>query len=534
MPLLIAALAMAVLPGAAQAKKAKPDKPRVATFNLYLGTDLPSIPGVFNSAPASSAVDRGADAIGFGLNDVNLNDFNVRAEAIAKQIKKKRLDLIGLQEASLWKVQIPTDLTPVNPAGVRAGLVTYDYIEALLEELNKKAKSKSECREKRQDANATPGEKDDRKAARCYRGYKLAVSRDALDVEFFADFDNNCGTAKPACGLGPAATPAPPAFGGPAETNPGSDDTGIFFIEPSTTAGPGITTAQDWNQDSDANCDGVPDGAPGPPAETDVGLNVTNVPPPPDPSSCYLFGAAPVVDCPDTNAAGGFLDPARPVGPTALDNTSSCVVHGLDGDVSLTMKDAILVSKGSGVKAKNPLSGGYAAQRINALLGGLVNINNNRGWTQVRAKVRGEKFYFVNTHLEADDFGTVREDQASELGSMLSGLSKVVLVGDLNSDPRSSDPESPPAINRLIAAGFEKISGTEATSSHAGSRTYASAGETGALLNDSSNTATESNIDHIMTNSSKINKKGCGLIDKFKNGLWLSDHVFVCAGLKIK
>ena len=111
-----------------------------------------------NPAFGTQAVDRGINAIGFGLNDVNLNDFTVRAKGIAKQAKKKRLDLIGLQEAALWKVQIPTDLTPVNPAGVRAGLVTYDYVETLLDELNKKAKTKGECSEERKDANATPSD----------------------------------------------------------------------------------------------------------------------------------------------------------------------------------------------------------------------------------------------------------------------------------------------------------------------------------------------------------------------------------------
>ena len=199
------------------------------------------------------------------------------------------------------------------------------------------------------------------------------------------------------------------------------------------------------------------------------------------------------------------------------------------------MRDAILVSKGSGVKAKNPQSGGYSKQQIDALLGGVVQINSNRGWVSVDAKVRGEKFHLVNTHLEANDNGTIREDQASELAAGPAAQPKTVIVGDLNSDPASADPQSPPAFNNLLAAGFTDIGPQGSTSGHAGSRAYATAGETGALLNDSSNTATESRIDHVLTNSSKIKRKGgCGLIDKFTNGLWLSDHVFVCSTLKIK
>ena len=532
--LLVAALAVCVLPGVAAAKK-PPQKPKVATFNLYLGTDLPSLPGVLATPPAVSSGDRFADAVGFGLNDVNINNFDTRAKTIAKLIKKKKVDLVGLQEAALWKVQIPTDLTPLNPAAVRAGLVTYDYIDKLLEELNKKAKTGKQCKKK-----GIP-------KAKCFKGYRLVVSREALDTEFFGDFDNNCGTVKPGCGLGPAfdnvpdismvgptGTNGPPSFGGDPETNPGSDDTGIFAGEPSAAA-LGISAAHDWNGDNDANCDGVPDAAStAPPAEIDSGLNVTNSPPPPSPASCSvpLGPAAAPVDCPDTNAAGGFLEPTAPLGPNTTDNTSSCNVHGIDGDASLTMRDAILARKGT--KTRKSRSGGFTAQATLPILGGAVVFNPNRGWVSTNAKVRGKNFRFVNTHLEAFDTGTVREDQASELVAAggPATAKRTVLVGDLNSDPDSADPESPPAFLRLGGAGFRSLTGPAPTSGHGGSRAYASAAETGALITDPGNLATESRIDHILTNSSKIAGKKSRLLDRFANGLWTSDHAGVMVNLK--
>ena len=42
-------------------------------------------------------------------NDVETNDFNVRAQTIANEIKKNKPDLVGLQEVALFKLEIPTD-----------------------------------------------------------------------------------------------------------------------------------------------------------------------------------------------------------------------------------------------------------------------------------------------------------------------------------------------------------------------------------------------------------------------------------------
>jgi hypothetical protein len=312
-------------------------------------------------------------------------------------------------------------------------------VETLLEELNKKAKTKKQCKSQVKKANKTPGEKDDKKAENCYRGYQLVIAQQEADLEFFGDFDNNHGPdGLPGQGPNNAGSPGggalPPcdALGAPA-VNPGADDTGIpiGLADP----GPGPAAANlDLNGDTGA-C--TPSGAP------------------------TSFAADPFVgtgpggtgaDCPDT--VGG-LSPA----------TSTCLLHGID--------------KGAGVKTSNSSSANFANKLTLPLAGGAATVNFTRGWTATDAKVRGKSFRFVNTHLESESAGSIREDQASE----------------------------------LIAAGGH-----------------------GELLSDQSDLLGDGWIDHILTNNpGSIKKSGnAQVIDSFANGLWNSDHGGVFIKIKGK
>src|SRR6478672_7366596 len=105
---------------------AKPAKLTVMTRNLYLGADLS--PGV-NAGDAQGLV----DAAGTILNQVDQNKFPTRAKGLAKEILAAKPDLVGLQEASLWRTE-PCDKSPLPPA---ATTVRYDYIKSLLKNLNK-------------------------------------------------------------------------------------------------------------------------------------------------------------------------------------------------------------------------------------------------------------------------------------------------------------------------------------------------------------------------------------------------------------
>jgi endonuclease/exonuclease/phosphatase family metal-dependent hydrolase len=123
-----AALLVTAVP-AAQARPAHHDRGHgptrltVMTRNLYLGTDLNPI---FN-APNQLAL---FAAVGAGWTQVQSNDFPERAQAIADEIASAKPDLVGLQEAMLYRTQVPPD-GPATPAQT----VAYDFVQLLVDAL---------------------------------------------------------------------------------------------------------------------------------------------------------------------------------------------------------------------------------------------------------------------------------------------------------------------------------------------------------------------------------------------------------------
>ncbi len=101
----------------------------VMTRNLYLGADL---------APAIAAPNLGAFVAANGqiLREVTANDFPTRAKGLAQEILAEKPDLVGLQEVALWRTG-PPSLAPLLGAGPSATTVRYDYLQLLLDELNK-------------------------------------------------------------------------------------------------------------------------------------------------------------------------------------------------------------------------------------------------------------------------------------------------------------------------------------------------------------------------------------------------------------
>ncbi|RIX52774.1 endonuclease [Paenibacillus nanensis] len=89
------------------------------TWNIYLGSDFTPL---INATP-EQIPERVTQSFRLFL----ATNFPVRAKAIAKEIEAKKPDLIGLQEAVRWELIIPA-----------FGTVTYDFIEILLEELEKR------------------------------------------------------------------------------------------------------------------------------------------------------------------------------------------------------------------------------------------------------------------------------------------------------------------------------------------------------------------------------------------------------------
>jgi endonuclease/exonuclease/phosphatase family metal-dependent hydrolase len=151
---LAAALTLALLPSLALAKAKGGKEVNVMTRNLYLGADLgPPI--------GAKSVGEFTQLNGQVLREVTANDFPVRAKGLAREILKKKPDLVGLQEAALWRTG-PPSLEPLLNSGAvpTATAVRYDYLAELLAQLNK-GKGKPQ--------------------------YRVAISQDEFDFEAPAD-----------------------------------------------------------------------------------------------------------------------------------------------------------------------------------------------------------------------------------------------------------------------------------------------------------------------------------------------------------
>ena len=137
---LIAVLALVLLPGVADAKgkgKKKGHQLTVMTRNLYLGADL-------GPALAASDPDAAINAGGQIVNQVHRTQFpTVRAALLANEIKKRKPDVVGLQEAAWWRMATPASLTPAltgNPTATQTDPQGGDFLTDLLAQLNKGGK----------------------------------------------------------------------------------------------------------------------------------------------------------------------------------------------------------------------------------------------------------------------------------------------------------------------------------------------------------------------------------------------------------
>jgi Endonuclease/Exonuclease/phosphatase family len=132
MALLVAILALCLVPSGvgAQGSVENPGQVGVMTRNLYLGADLgPSL--------RASNLDNFVEANGGVLRQVTTNNFPVRAKGLAAEILQEKPDLVGLQEVALWRTAKPPSLAPVLGGPKTATTVRYDFLELLLDELNK-------------------------------------------------------------------------------------------------------------------------------------------------------------------------------------------------------------------------------------------------------------------------------------------------------------------------------------------------------------------------------------------------------------
>ncbi len=211
----------------------------------------------------------------------------------------------------------------------------------------------------------------------------------------------------------------------------------------------------------------------------------------------------------------------------------------------LTMRDAILVRKGAGIKLSNA-SGAHFNTLLRVKVGGVLNVDVTRGWAAVNVKKDGRKVHVVDSHLEAFDSqasntgsdgqtypkGGIREAQARELvGPAGPATSKLptILVGDFNSDSPvhgdQVDPGDALAYRALLAGGWSERALTPPPFGCCLQDPN---------LNDPSTTGITHRVDHIMSNSKKIKFKKGGLTTTYANGLHSSDHFGIWSRLQVK
>lgn len=126
------ALAAMAIPTAAEA--AKGPKITVMSRNVFLGADLSPVIGATSIAQA-------VDGAGVIWNELESTKFAERAAPLAREIKRSKADLVGLQEVALWRKQTPSDggappISPI-PTATPATAVEQDFLAILRRELKR-------------------------------------------------------------------------------------------------------------------------------------------------------------------------------------------------------------------------------------------------------------------------------------------------------------------------------------------------------------------------------------------------------------
>ena len=135
--------------------------------------------------------------------------------------------------------------------------------------------------------------------------------------------------------------------------------------------------------------------------------------------------------------------------PVVVNNTLLGFATYVDGDAIIAR---------TGVDTEQATSDWFETQQT-LQVGGQV-FDNLRGWNAVTATVDGQRFRFVNTHLEIQRFADVQVEQAKELVELFGDLSMpVIMVGDFNSaaNPHPREDQSTESYRILREAGFADL-----------------------------------------------------------------------------
>jgi endonuclease/exonuclease/phosphatase family metal-dependent hydrolase len=203
-----------------------------------------------------------------------------------------------------------------------------------------------------------------------------------------------------------------------------------------------------------------------------------------------------------------------------------------DFDVRLTMRDVILAKRRKGMKVVRKGGGNYtAALSIPTVVG---TFTSTRGFAFADVRLNGRRFRFVDTHLEAygDQFRTAQAQQLVGPGGAARKRGRVILVGDMNSDPKGAEPN---AFNTLIAAGFRDLWARL----HPGDPGLTSGLEADLMDPPSPNPFDDSRIDHVLYKG-KVRPLRATITGKnpansrTSIGLWASDHAGVVGKFRLR
>ena len=223
------------------------------------------------------------------------------------------------------------------------------------------------------------------------------------------------------------------------------------------------------------------------------------------------------------------FDAELPVDVDGSDATGAgpLAAFGADFDARLTMRDVILVKRGSKVKLGKTRKGHFKT-RYEPTIGGLITIPVDRGWASVEASLRGKRFRFVDTHLEAFGDPAIREAQAKELTTgPLKTSKQVILVGDINSGvKRHNEPERPGddlAFRALTGFGMKDNGAVQ-------SCCYSDLFDPNAIFDHT--------VDHVLTKPGLRTKRafvtGNDRKQRTASGLWPSDHGGVVSTVRLR
>jgi hypothetical protein len=222
------------------------------------------------------------------------------------------------------------------------------------------------------------------------------------------------------------------------------------------------------------------------------------------------------------------FDAELPVDQDGSDATGTgpLAAFGADFDARLTMRDVILVRRASKLKLGKKRRGHFQT-RYEPNVGGIV-IPVDRGWASVEARLKGKRFRFVDTHLEAFGDPKIREAQARELTTgPLKSKRQVILVGDLNSGiARHNEPEKPGddlAFRALAGFGMHDNGAVQ-------SCCYEDLFDPAGVFDHT--------VDHVLTKPAlktlRAYVTGNRGSERTPSGLWPSDHGGVVSALRLR